>query len=89
MLAQSASARSLQKSVMDGYNYKLAGRVHSWAAKHPGVSLPLPSTVQSASEGTHRTDALAQVKAYIWDANVGFNNVLNDPKKYEIGRAHV
>ena len=22
------------------------------------------------------------MKAYIWDANVGFNNVLNDPKKY-------
>ncbi|KAM5537864.1 hypothetical protein V8D89_008340 [Ganoderma adspersum] len=58
MLAKSASARSLQKSVMDGYNYRLAVRVHSWAAKYPGV------------------------KAHIWDANVGFNNVLNDPKKY-------
>ncbi len=22
------------------------------------------------------------MKAWIWDANVGFNNVLNDPKKY-------
>ena len=22
------------------------------------------------------------MKAYIWDANVGFNNVLNDPRKY-------
>ena len=52
MLAKSDSERSLQKSVMDGYNYRLAVRVHSWAAQYPGVSLPRPP-VESASLDAH------------------------------------
>ena len=45
MLAKSDSERSLQKSVMDGYNYRLAVRVHSWAAQYTDVS-PLPHPVR-------------------------------------------
>ena len=30
----------------------------------------------------HTLTSPAQVNAYIWDANVGFNNILNDFQKY-------
>ena len=38
MLAQSADAQALEKTVIEGYNSKLAARAQSFAAANEGVS---------------------------------------------------
>ncbi|KAJ7624134.1 hypothetical protein B0H17DRAFT_963972 [Mycena rosella] len=66
MLAQSAAAQALEKSVIADFNTKLAAKIAAFKAANSGA----------------RTCPPALVTTWLWDANAAFTTILNTPTQY-------
>ena len=79
MLAQGTTATALEKSVIAGFNSKLADRVAWLKGNNTGVRRP-PAVLFMAQMLT--SSAARQVSTWIWDSNTDFTTILNAPTKY-------
>lgn len=76
MLAQAASAQSAEKTVIQGFNTKLAAKIAAFKANHTGVS-----TMFRFRFGATLKDS-RQVETYTWDSSATFTRILNSPTTY-------
>jgi hypothetical protein len=80
MLAQPASSRATEKTVIADFNRKLAAKINEFKRSNSGVSV-----LRSFSASVNLTGlgyAGKKVSTWLWDANAAFTTVLDDPTKY-------
>jgi hypothetical protein len=80
MLAQPASSRATEKTVIADFNRKLAAKIIEFKRSNSGVSVLRSFFRRSHLNGLGY--AGKKVSTWLWDANAAFTTVLDDPTKY-------
>ena len=76
ILATPAHNQTLERSVIDDFNQKLAAKVAIFEVEHPAVRTMILAHLKRGA------DACMQAKIYLWDSHAVFTAILDDLPKY-------